>query len=81
MSVATRISLLADVAESDGVDVDGSVGGSVHNWVLRRVDCQQSQVFFVVFLLTAELADRAAFRCGYRDQCDRAAQLAFKNRG
>ena len=62
----------ADRAETDGIVIDGEPCGAVHQWVVQNCRCKESQVFFVVFLLTAELADREARRQGYRNQFHRA---------
>lgn len=68
----------ADRAEQDQVPLDGEPGGAVHRWCEENCEVPSGQMFFVVFLLTAELADRRARREGFRDQCDRAVQLARK---
>ena len=67
----------ADLCEAAGVEVDGEHGGAVHQWVESNCSFKPGQSFFIVFLLTAELADRRARREGFTDQCDRAAKLAF----
>ena len=77
MKLDQLIQAAADRAEADGVPIDGEFGGAVHQWVERNCSMREGTSFFVVFLLTAELADREARRQGYRDQCHRAAELAF----
>lgn len=62
----------ADQAEKDGVKVDGEFGGEVHKWVRQNCSYRPSSEFFIVTLLTAELADREARREGFKDQFDRA---------
>lgn len=69
------ISLAADAAERDGIAVDGEPLGAVHMWVMENISHRPEQTFFIVFVLTAELADREAQRQGFTNQLDRAAKL------
>jgi hypothetical protein len=71
------ISAAADRCEAESVPIDGEPGGAIHQWASKNTNATPAQMFFVVFLLTAELADREARKQGYKDQSDRAAQLAF----
>jgi hypothetical protein len=66
----------ADAAESDGVPCGGEFGGPVHEWVRRNVSYRPESEFYVVFLLSCELADRQARREGFANQADRAVRLA-----
>lgn len=75
--VEQLIAAMADQCEADGVAIDGEAGGAVHQWIVANVRHSAEQTFFIVFLLTAELADRESRRDGFTDQFDRAAQLAF----
>ncbi len=76
MSVDSLVTELAEHAEAQGIAIDGEHGGAVHRFVVAN-GCPHDKTFFVVFLLTAELADREARRAGYRGQSHRAAALAF----
>lgn len=67
------LTVAAERAEADGVEADGAFDGPVHRWAERNLSYRPGQEFFVVALLTAELADRGARREGFRDQFDRAA--------
>lgn len=67
------LTVAAERAEADGVEIDGAFNGPVHRWAERHLSYRPGQEFFVVSLLTAELADREARREGFRDQFDRAA--------
>ena len=71
----------ADAAESDGVECGGEFGGPVHQWVRRNVSYRPETEFYVVFLLSCELADRQARREGFKDQADRAVCLAAEKLG
>ncbi len=73
------ISQAAAQCEADGVAIDGAPNGAVCQWVRRNVSYRPDQEFFVVTLITAEMADRQARKEGYTSQSDRAAQLAFRN--
>ncbi len=64
----------ADKCEQDGTVIDGEHGGAVHKWVLQNCQTKPGQDFFIVFLITAELADREARREGFDNQGDRAAK-------
>ncbi len=63
----------AERAEAEGVAIDGENGGEVHQWVMRNCSFAPGQDFYIVFLLTAEMADREARRQGFKDQADRAS--------
>lgn len=77
--IKVLINGLADRAESAGIAVDGEPGGTVHRFAVSQ-GCPRDKMFFVVFLLTAELADREARREGFRDQYHRAAVWASEKR-
>ena len=71
----------ADAAESDGVECGGEFGGPVHEWVRGNVSYRPETEFYVVFLLSGELADRQARREGYKSQADRAVRRAAEKLG
>ncbi len=64
----------AERAEEAGVAIDGEPLGAVHQWIMHERLCRPEQEFWVVFLLTAEMADREARREGFKNQADRACQ-------
>jgi hypothetical protein len=79
MTAQELIHALADRAEAAAVPIDGERGGAVHRFAHAQ-GCPPAKSFFVVLLLTAELADREARREGYANQGDRAAARAFAHR-
>ena len=70
----------ARLAEADGVPIDGAFDGAVHHWAQQHVTYRPDQEFFVVFLLTAEMADRQARRDGFANQAELAASRVDWNR-
>ncbi len=79
MTAADLITALADRAEAASIPIDGELGGAVHRFATAQ-GCPPAKSFFVVLLLTAELADRAARREGYQSQAHRAAEIAYAKR-
>jgi geranylgeranyl pyrophosphate synthase len=75
------ITAAAERCEAEGVAIDGAVDGAVADWVWKNCEVALEQMFFVVTLITAEMADREARREGYEGQADRAAQRAFAKVG
>jgi len=69
---------MAERCEEDKIDNDAEPNGALHNWVRENSNCKPSQEFYLVFLLSCALADRAARREGYEGQADRAAALMKK---
>lgn len=55
----------AESYEKTGLPIDGEFGGAVHLWCRENINYRPDTEFFVVTLLTAELADREARREGF----------------
>jgi hypothetical protein len=68
----TLLTEAAEAAERDGVEINGEPYGPVHAWARQNVNYRADQEFWIVTLLTAELADREARRQGFKNQADRA---------
>ena len=64
----------AEAAERDSVEINGEPYGPVHRWARQNMTYRADQEFWIVTLLTAELADREARRQGFKNQADRAIQ-------
>jgi hypothetical protein len=76
--LAEILAQCAEQCERENVAIDGEPNGAVCLWVRANVKYRPETEFFVVTLLTAELADREARRQGFASQGERAATLAAK---
>lgn len=77
-SLEQKIVQAAELCEAEGVEIDGELGGAIHNWVWKNCEVPLECVFYVVTLICAEMADRQARREGFQNQAHRAAQRAFE---
>jgi len=61
----------------EGVPLDDSPNGAIHQWCVRNCKMREGTEFFIVLGICCAMADLEAQAEGYENQSDRAAAIAF----
>ena len=63
------------ICREQGITLDASPNGAIHQWVMGNVTYRPGTEFFIVCGIAAAMADLEAIEQGYEGQYDRAAKL------
>jgi len=74
-----RIHDIALAALAANIKIDGKINGPVCLWVRRNVRYRPESEFFIVTLVTGEMADIMAQQ-GFNNRADRVAKNVFEKR-
>lgn len=75
MTLEETYEAAAAQCEADGVALDDTPGGAIHEWVMQNVQHRPGTAFFIVLGIACAMADRSARREGFASSADKAAAM------